>query len=121
MLVLGHLLFVLIGLLIYAVSTHVGAQRHHPSAAVAWVLLIALLPYAGLPLYLIFGSRKFVRPQPGHRAAPPPHDASPRSATIATLAGMGLAGPAPQHQVRFHPDGADAWSELVALAGAAQL
>ncbi|HEX6018619.1 MAG TPA: phospholipase D-like domain-containing protein [Burkholderiaceae bacterium] len=120
MLVLGHLLFGLLCLLVYAVNTHVGAQRRHPSAAVAWVLLIALLPYAGLPLYLIFGSRKFVRPQPHHRAAPAPRDSSARSATVATLMGMGLAGPEPQHDVRFHRDGAQAWDELVALAAAAR-
>ncbi|WHZ10675.1 MAG: Cardiolipin synthase, bacterial type ClsA [Burkholderiaceae bacterium] len=120
MLVLGHFIFVLFCLLIYAVSTHVGAQRRHPSAAVAWVLLIALLPYAGLPLYLIFGSRKFVRPQPRYGAAPLPGDASARSATIATLAGMGLAGPGPQHEVRFHQDGAQAWNELVAVIAAAR-
>ncbi len=120
LLILGHLLFGLLCLLVYAVNTHVGAQRRHPSAAVAWVLLIALMPYAGLPLYLIFGSRKFVRPQPHHRVAPAPHDAAARSATIATLQSMGLGAPQPQHEVRFHRDGAEAWDELVALATAAR-
>ncbi len=32
-------------------------QRRHPRA-VAWLLLIVLLPYAGVPLYLLFGGRK---------------------------------------------------------------
>ena len=57
-----HTAVVLAALLIYAISTHTSGQRRHPSAAIAWVLMITLLPYAGLPLYLFLGSRKFVRP-----------------------------------------------------------
>lgn len=59
---LVHFSFVLAGLLIYVVGTHASGQRRHPSAALAWVLTIALLPYLGLPLYLMLGTRKFSRP-----------------------------------------------------------
>jgi cardiolipin synthase len=33
-------------------------QRRHPSAAIAWVVMLTLLPYVALPLYFMFGSRK---------------------------------------------------------------
>lgn len=118
---LAHIAFVLISLLIYAVSTHVGGQRRHPSAALAWVLILTLLPYVGLPLYLVLGARKFVRPV-RRRATPPasPSDGSPQAWAIATLEGMGLAPPAANAQVRFQPDGQAAWDELAALIDGAQ-
>ena len=42
-----HVAFVLAGLLIYVMGTHASGQRRHPSAALAWVLTITLLPYVG--------------------------------------------------------------------------
>jgi cardiolipin synthase len=120
LLVLGHFIFVLACLLIYAVSTHVSGQRRHPSAAIAWVLLIAVLPYVGLPFYLFFGSRKFVRPQRHASALTVTPEDTPRARAIATLEGMGLGTPEPQQAVRFHADGAAAWDDLVAVIDSAQ-
>lgn len=34
-------------------------EQRHPGNALAWLLLILLLPYVGVPLYLLVGSRKF--------------------------------------------------------------
>src|ERR1035437_2329541 len=56
-----HELAVFSGLIIYAVASHTFRQRRHPSAAIAWVISLVLLPYITLPLYLMFGSRKVVR------------------------------------------------------------
>jgi len=53
-----HLLSVMTGLAIYVATSHALHLRRHPSAAIAWVVLLILLPYVVLPLYLIFGSRK---------------------------------------------------------------
>src|SRR5471030_3432243 len=55
-----HGLFVVLGLLTYVLTTHSLQQRRAPSAAISWVLAITLIPYVGLPLYLLFGTRKFV-------------------------------------------------------------
>jgi cardiolipin synthase len=33
-------------------------QRRSPSSTVAWLLVILLLPYVGVPLYVLFGGRK---------------------------------------------------------------
>ena len=120
--VLVHFAFVFVGLLIYAVGTHASGQRRHPSAALAWVLTIALLPYVGLPLYLVLGTRKFARPS--LRAAPVhchPLQQSLQGSAVATLSGMGLAPPAANRQIRFHRDGQAAWNELADLIASAQL
>ena len=117
-----HTAVVLAALLIYAVSTHTSGQRRHPSAAIAWVLMITLLPYLGLPLYLFIGSRKFVRP--ARLAARPPQLSALapglQGCAIATLEGMGLAGPVANRRVRFHRDGSAAWDELAVLVNSAQ-
>jgi cardiolipin synthase len=55
-----HGLAVMIGLLIYVLASHALKQRRHPAAAVGWVMVMVLLPYVGLPLYLLFGTRKLV-------------------------------------------------------------
>jgi len=118
---LVHFAFVLAGLLIYAIGTHASGQRRHPSAALAWVLTIALLPYMGLPLYLMLGTRKFSRPPAlPVQAAHCQLDNTLQSGAMATLQGMGLAPPENHSRICFHPDGQAAWDELVALINSAQ-
>jgi len=36
-------------------------QRRSPSSTIAWLLVILLLPYVGVPLYIVFGGRKVRR------------------------------------------------------------
>ena len=117
-----HTAVVFAALLIYAVSTHTSGQRRHPSAAIAWVLMITLLPYVGLPLYLFVGTRKFVRPAK-RRPQPSPVPAQLpglQGCAIATLEGMGLQAPVANRCVRFHLDGSIAWEEFAALVDNAQ-
>ena len=66
---LEHGAFVFVGLLIYVMVTRIGQQHRHPSAAIAWVMSIALLPYVGTPLFLIFGTRKLARAVSGSISA----------------------------------------------------
>lgn len=58
-----HTLVVLFALTIYATLSLARKQRRHPSAAIGWVLFLALVPYVGVPLFLLFGTRKTVRAQ----------------------------------------------------------
>ena len=46
------------GLSLYVAASHGLRQRRNPSAAIAWVISLALIPYLALPLYLMFGTRK---------------------------------------------------------------
>jgi cardiolipin synthase len=40
---------------------HLVGQQRSPSSTMAWLLVILLLPYVGVPLYLMFGGRKMRR------------------------------------------------------------
>lgn len=110
-----HGMLVLAGLLVYLTSTRLTRQHRHPSAALAWVLMITLLPYLGIPLYLLIGVRKVPRAQgrPRPAAAPPPRAA----AHWALGLGEALALPAPtrNHAVAFQADGQAALDRLLQL------
>jgi len=118
--VLEHGAFVFAGLLTDVVATRAGAQRRHPSAALAWVGAIAAFPYLATPLFLLFGRRKFVRP--GHRAVVVPvgHPMPAPQWATSLLAGLGLPGPVANQSVQFQPDGGDALQALLDLIGGAQ-
>jgi len=105
-----HGLIVMIGLVVYVTASHAMQQRRHPSAAIAWVITLVLLPYVGLPLYLLFGTRKRVRREHG----------SPRTAVAGTetqwpqrlAAAMDLAPAASYRSLRIHEDGKEALQAL---------
>jgi len=109
-------LLVAVGLVIYVAASHSLHQRRHPSAAIAWVGGILLVPYLALPLYLAFGSRKVVQPQAAHGARRVLVAASATHATAARAQqlgfAMGLPEPAPCAGPAIHEDGVHA---LVAL------
>jgi cardiolipin synthase len=115
----AHGAVVLAGLLLYVVTTRAGHQRRHPSAALAWVMTIALLPYLAVPLFLLFGSRKLARPA-SMPALPMPQGGAPAALWAGSLlAGLGVAPPALNGSVRFHADGAAAQAALLdAIEGA---
>ena len=60
-----HGLAVFLGLAVYAIASHTLRQRRHPSAAMAWIISLIVLPYVTLPLFLMIGNRKLA----GHSAA----------------------------------------------------
>ncbi len=118
---LGHALLAAAGLLVYVLATRIGHQRRHPSAAVSWVGGIVLFPYVAVPLFLMFGMRKFARPLRRKRAAipgpvpqaavPPPH-AGPAWA-VQLLACMELAPPVCNRTIELHSQGAQALAGLM--------
>lgn len=114
-----HGIVVVSGLMIYVLVTHAQRQRRHPAAAIAWVVTLALVPYVGLPLYLIFGTRKLARPKGGAPGLPPPgmegEDAWPQRLAAA----MGLAPPASYRDLRIHEDGGEALRALEELVESA--
>lgn len=60
-LVFEHLLTIAGFLLAVALLDRVLRERRRPGVALAWVLAIVLIPYVGVPLYLIIGGRKLGR------------------------------------------------------------
>jgi len=109
-------LLVAIGLVIYVAASHSLNQRRHPSAAIAWVMGILLVPYVTLPLYLAFGSRKVFTPHPALGARRAALSATSTHATAARSQqlgmAMGLPAPVVCTHLNVHEDGAQA---LVAL------
>lgn len=53
-----HLMVSAFALLVYVLTTRARRMRRPPTAAMAWVLGLALVPYLFLPLFLLFGTRK---------------------------------------------------------------
>jgi cardiolipin synthase len=111
-----HGLVVALGLLIYVLSSHAMQKRRDPAAAISWVMAIALVPYIGLPLYLLFGSRKrlharslSIRPEPG----PALHPAAAWPLQLA--AAMGQPPAETYRGLRVHADGREALQALFDL------
>ena len=118
-----HGLVTLMAVLIYVVTAHVLQQRRHPTAAIAWVLFILLLPYVALPAFLTFGSRKRARPrvQPLRLAPPAASDAEPEGAwAIQTALAMGQPPPADFDALNVHADGRAALVTLWQVIDGAQ-
>lgn len=110
-----HGLAVFLGLAIYAIASHTFRQRRHPSAAIAWVISLVLLPYITLPLYLMFGSRKVVRYGAGVKArtldkAMAPGTPPTTAAQIASA--MGIPDAVGFEQLSVHQDGGQALQAL---------
>jgi len=99
-----HSLVTVVAVLLYIAASHVMAQRRHPSAAIAWMLFILLLPYVALPVFLMFGSRKLARPRP----TVPPDLSRARSTdawAIETIVALGQPAPAAYQDLSVHRDG----------------
>ena len=94
-----HSLVVVLGLLVYTVTSHTRKQRRHPSAGIAWVISLVLLPYVTLPLYLLLGSRKVTSFRPTPMSSP----GAGRSADIAVA--LGLPDAVSYEQLAIHQDG----------------
>ena len=116
-----HGLVTLMALLVYVMASHVMQQRRHPSAAIGWVLFILLLPYAALPLYLLFGARKLARkgmPVPNQLQGPLGSDKDIWLAQV--TAALGQPPPAAYHDLSIHPDGGAALRALLEVIDGAR-
>lgn len=59
--ILTYLFFIISFLLGIVLIAQILLQKRSPSGTIAWLLIILLLPYVGVPLYLFFGGRKMQR------------------------------------------------------------
>ncbi|MDO9236376.1 MAG: phospholipase D-like domain-containing protein [Aquabacterium sp.] len=118
---LEHGAFVFFGLLTYVTSTRISKPHRHPSAAIAWVMSIALLPYVGIPLFLLFGVRKVPRAMsaPGHHL-PANIDDDPAPWARNLLDALGMPEVTHNNSAVFHSDGRLALDTVLGLIGSAQ-
>lgn len=118
-----HGLIVLLGLGVYAAGSHALKQRRHPSAGIAWVVSLVLLPYVALPLYLVFGSRKVVSARRLKRphTAPPDNPTAPPAEAERLAKALGLGEAASFSQLAVHAHGSQALDALrMGIHGASQ-
>ena len=119
-----HAVVVAIGLVLYVGASRALPQRRDPSAAVAWVVALALLPYLAIPLYFMFGSRKLrMRDEPPLPLPPvAPSDADEAASLWARRLGrsMGLAPAAAYEALHVHADGADARRAVLEIISGAR-
>ena len=118
-----HMFILVLGLTVYVVSSRSLRLRRHPSAALAWVVALVLLPYTALPLYLIFGIRKIrLTPAATHPpAAMPGISADTLGARTQQLANMmGLAPACAYYQLHLHQNGEEALAALYDVIDTAQ-
>ena len=80
-----HGIVVALGLGLYVMASRALHQRRHPSAAIAWVVMLTLLPYVALPLYFMFGSRKLPDARRSRRRRCRRSSASPTTSRTASL------------------------------------
>jgi cardiolipin synthase len=103
---------------------HLLRQKRSPVSTIAWLLTIFLLPYVGVPLYLMFGGRKMQR-MVRHKARV---YKAPRTVPVGTLGGTterilqssGVPPPTFGNSVRLIPDGQSAYREVTRLIDEAE-
>lgn len=110
---------ILLGLGIYILTSHVRHQRRNPSAAIAWVVSLSLIPYIALPLYFFFGNRKALRAHAAEprKVVPVGHiDAQSLAARFQQIAAaMGLPPPDSYNAFELHQDGQVALTALLTV------
>jgi cardiolipin synthase len=107
-----HGLVTVLAVLIYVITSQLLQQRRHPSAAIAWVLFILLMPYLALPAFLTFGSRKQVRPRAKTSLLGATTAAGEHSWPQRTAVALGQPEAAPYETLQLHADGSAALAAL---------
>ena len=105
-------------LALFALARLLG-ERRQPGNTLAWLMGIVLVPYVGVPLFLLFGGRKIRRLAARKRRIrlPVPAEARASAATLANpvahaVSTNGAAEPVGGNSVRLLRDGEDAFAEL---------
>ena len=106
-----HGLVTAVAVLAYVVTSHAMAQRRHPTAAIAWILFMLLVPYLALPAFLAFGTRKLERPASTAHPGPPVGRGQSTWA-VRTIEALCQPSPAAYRDLELHPDGGAARDAL---------
>lgn len=113
-------------LAVFAIARLVGEKRP-PGNTVAWLVVIVLIPYVGVPLFLLFGGRKLRRLSRSKRpvmprlaGVPAPDPEVSCLPTAHTLVSTGAGHAAGGNTVRLITSGEQAFTELETLINGAQ-
>src|SRR3990172_12565731 len=107
-------------------------ERRHPSATLAWMLGIALLPLIGIPLYFLIGVRRVrrnirakiaavapVAPSQPHRLRPEEIPSAIGERCGRVLLAAGTPPPTEGNRVTFLRGGGEAYEAVLSLIGSA--
>jgi cardiolipin synthase A/B len=121
---LSEVLTVLGFLLALLFLAHLLRSKRPPSSTIAWLLIIVLMPYVGVPLYMMFGGRKTRRMAGRKRKVYDPGDATREGVYGAgaerILRSFGVPPATVGNRVRLVTLGEDAYRELLALIDRAE-
>jgi cardiolipin synthase len=121
-------LFTVVGFLlaVFAIA-RLMSEKRQPVNTMAWLLVIVLIPYLGVPLFLILGGRKLQklaarkgRILPHLPGALPATKAIADSPTVHTMVAAGACEAVGGNRVRLLTTGEDAYAELEAQIRAAR-
>ncbi|MBP6507963.1 MAG: cardiolipin synthase [Opitutaceae bacterium] len=125
--VLPHLLTISGFLLALFLIARLMSEKRQPGNTVAWLLVIVLIPYVGVPLYLVFGGRKLrrlmARKTRLHPTLPGPvaRLAACASRPVAsTLVACGACAPVGGNQLQLLTTGQEAYAALETAINAAE-
>ncbi len=98
---------------------HLLRQKRSPSSTVSWLLVILLLPYVGVPLYLMFGGRKMSR-MAGRKERMYTKSAARQlgileGQTERLLFSYGVPPATPGNRVTLVSDGVDAYRQMMLM------
>lgn len=111
-------LYLSYAVLVIAAMLHMLYQHRSPQNLVAWLLTLLLLPYIGILLYMLFGSRKFFRNRTKSAIDLQPEqpiqtDNPQISQTIQLLKANRLFGTSEDNQVEIIKNDTDAYSAFL--------
>ena len=117
--ILRHLLTIVGFLLAVFLIARLMSEKRQPGNTMAWLLVIVLIPYVGVPLYLLFGGRKLKRlvARKSRLAPVPSRDTAVTTPAAAgaiahALVPSGACVPVGGNAVRFLTNGEAAYAEL---------
>lgn len=117
--IVTHVAFILGVLLAIVALGHMLRQRRSPAGTVAWLLAFVLIPYIGVPLYLLIGSRK-VRQVADSRAIVQPREMLARvgddvDPVERLLRGCGIPGATAGNRLELCLTGEETYARLIRL------
>jgi cardiolipin synthase A/B len=99
-------------------------QRRSPSSTIAWLLVILLAPYIGVPLYIMLGGRKMKRmarrKEPIFQQAADAHGSDQCGTVERLLASYGVPHASAGNRVELVTSGVDAYQRLMRLVDQAR-
>ena len=124
-LALEHLLTVAGFMLALLLAARVLTEKRQPGSTLAWLLAIGLVPYIGVPLYLLLGGRKLTRFIQMKGQLYPSSTADGQEHPVPVAAGRvvmsaGFPPPHPGNYVTLHTSGETAFNAMMQLFEAAQ-